>query len=97
MKIYNMTKTEHLRKRLTTDRLARQQTTKFRDFSPISTREAITASSVANAPCGGNKEDDCIKKFGDFKLVLLVILAEDADKPFWNFRPILAEKIKNGS
>ena len=55
MKIYNMTKTEHLRKRLTTDRLARQnkQTTKFRDFSPISTREAITASSVANAPCGG--------------------------------------------
>ena len=54
MKIYNMTKTEHLRKRLTTDRLARQQTTKFRDFSPISTREAITASSVADAPCGGN-------------------------------------------
>ena len=34
-----------LRKRLTTDRLARQQTqtTKFRDSSPISTREAITA------------------------------------------------------
>ena len=56
MKIYNMTKTEHLRKRLTTDRLARQQTTKFRDFSPISTREAITASSVANAPCGGKNK-----------------------------------------
>ena len=36
-----------LRKRLTTDRLARQnkhtQTTKFRDSSPISTREAISA------------------------------------------------------
>ena len=37
-----------LRKRLTTDRLARQHattttTTKFRDSSPISTREAITA------------------------------------------------------
>ena len=52
MKIYNMTKTEHLRKRLTTDRLARQQTTKFRDFSPISTREAITASSVATLLAG---------------------------------------------
>ena len=34
-----------LRKRLTTDRLARQQTqtTKFRDSSPISTREAMSA------------------------------------------------------
>ena len=56
------TKTEHLRKRLTTDRLARQnkhtQTTKFRDFGPISTREAITASSVADAPCGGNHLDE---------------------------------------
>ena len=45
-----------LRKRPTTDRLARQQTntqtTKFRDFSPISTREAISAPTVANAPCG---------------------------------------------
>ena len=69
MKIYNMTKTEHLRKRLTTDRLARQQTTKFRDFSPISTREAITASSVANAPCGGKYK----RKFFVFEQVFVRI------------------------
>ena len=42
------------------------------------------------------KEDDSIKKFGNFKLVPLVILAGDANKPFWNFRSFLAEKIQNG-
>ena len=31
---------------------------KIRDSSPISTREAITASSVADAPCGGNNVYD---------------------------------------
>ena len=45
-----------LRKRPTTDRLARQQTqtTKFRDFSPISTREAISAPTVAKRSLRGN-------------------------------------------
>ena len=51
------TKTGHLRKRLTTDRLTRQnKRNKISRFqSNISTREAITASSVADAPCGGKK------------------------------------------
>ena len=31
------------------------QFAKIRDSSPISTHEAINASSVADAPCGGNE------------------------------------------
>ena len=41
----------------------KQTNAKIRDSSPISTREAITAFSVANAPCGGKKSSLNYREF----------------------------------